>query len=270
MTHALQTAQAAALLENVPLGLVLFQKNGKIAWVNKWLLDKMGAGATAVTGLDELQLTAQYLRPSELGSRYYMAGDDPSAALLQLQSREFPLEGWDGSVWLLTDDTALAALNADNRQLRQQLERNETRDGLTGLMNRRSLMQALEAQVSRSRRYGNPLSVMSMQVVSVDSLTKGVTPVTDQVLLAISYFLRDQLRWVDLIGRTGDQEFLLVLPETDAADAKRLGDKINERLSSVSLPEAQGVKVDVSVDMRVAQWGKGDDMTRLMSKLEAG
>jgi diguanylate cyclase (GGDEF)-like protein len=127
-------------------------------------------------------------------------------------------------------------------------------------------MQSLEPQVSRSRRYGNPLSVIAMEIDSYKTADNVEQPVTDQVLTAVSFYLRDQMRWVDLVGRTQDNEFTLILPETTENDAVKLAHKIKARIQSLSLPDSPETTISVHAKFGISSWGKGDDTTMLLRK----
>ena len=78
------------------------------------------------------------------------------------------------------------------------------------------------------------------------------------------------MRWVDLVGRTGDSEFTLVLPETNAEDAKKLAAKIENRIQNLSLPDRPEVAISVNATFGLASWQKGDDTSMLLKKARAG
>ena len=83
------------------------------------------------------------------------------------------------------------------------------------------------------------------------------------LVLGVSRFLRDRLRWVDQIGRWEDNIFLLVLPETEQEDARALLDKIGTEISNTTLPPPlEGINPVLSFGMGV--WKKGDDLRTLL------
>jgi GGDEF domain-containing protein len=127
----------------------------------------------------------------------------------------------------------------------------------------------LEQQVSRSRRYGNPLSVIVIEITGAGADEAGAAPTTDPVRLAVGQFLRDQLRWVDFIGRGPDDRFTLVLPETPEPHATRLADKLRQRLADLALPESD-TRIKVEARLAVAGWTKGDDAGRLLRRVGEG
>ena len=135
-------------------------------------------------------------------------------------------------------------------------------DDLTGLPNRRAISQALDLHISRSRRYQNPLSTA---LIHIDLREwNGVQPLSSEpVVLAVSRFLRDRLRWVDQIARWDENVFLLVLPETTEADARQLLEKIVGEQQGMELPESVG-DLRPQLTFGLACWRKGDDMRTLL------
>ena len=165
---------------------------------------------------------------------------------------------------ILTDVSAQEQLAEENARLRQQIEDLKLTDDLTGLPNQRAISQALDLHVSRSRRYQNPLStvLVHIDITSAD----GVQPFsTDPIILAVSRFLRDRLRWVDQIARWEDNLFLLVLPETGEEDAKSLLEKIGKEQHTMHLPESAG-DLRPTLTFGLGCWRKGDDMRVLLRR----
>ena len=165
----------------------------------------------------------------------------------------------DGScLYVALDVTAQEQLAEENARLHQQVEDLKLTDDLTGLPNKRAISQALDLHVSRSRRYQNPLSVVLVHI-DLNALS-GIQPLSsDPVVLAVSRFLRDRLRWVDQIARWEDNLFLLVLPETTEADARGLLDKIAGEQDSMLLPESYA-EMRPKLAFGLACWKKGDDI----------
>ncbi|MDH5729858.1 MAG: GGDEF domain-containing protein, partial [Gammaproteobacteria bacterium] len=161
-------------------------------------------------------------------------------------------------------------LSKQNQDLEAQLADNIPTDKLTGLLNRKSLLNALERQVSRSRRYSNPLSVIIVRLHHWQASHDDSAATINDALTAIAFDLRDQMRWVDLIGRTDDQEFTLILPETASDDASHLAEKIRKRLLDLSHPDKPEMQLKISLKAGVTSWRKGDDIRLLYARaLEA-
>jgi diguanylate cyclase (GGDEF)-like protein len=112
--------------------------------------------------------------------------------------------------------SALSARAQRARALRAAM----THDGLTGLLNHKSIKAVLEKELLRSRRGGTPLAVALLDVDHFKQINdRRGHPVGDQVLRALARLLQQRLRRSDHVGRYGGEEFLLILPDTTGATA---------------------------------------------------
>ena len=132
-------------------------------------------------------------------------------------------------------------------------------DALTFLFNRRMIVRELQGEVLRAERYNNTLSI---SIIDVDKFklvndTYG-HPVGDEVLKQVACQLRNHIRQPDTVGRYGGEEFLILLPNSDAKaateQAVRLGKEIREMVVTIKEHE---LKVTVSIG--IAQFKAGVD-----------
>jgi len=142
----------------------------------------------------------------------------------------------------------------DNAKLHRIVERQALVDGLTGLANRRQSEGALRSEVSRSRRFGGPLSIV---VGDLDDF-KAVNdehghPVGDTVLREFARILERSVRDVDVAGRWGGEEFILVLPGTDGPGAVQLAERIRDYLEGRTLVTPEGAPVRITASFGVAE-----------------
>jgi diguanylate cyclase (GGDEF)-like protein len=131
---------------------------------------------------------------------------------------------------------AIALANADVQlqlvEKNRQLQTISVSDRLTGLYNRLRLDQVLEEEVARKGRSGSPLSVILIDIDHFKSVndTHG-HQIGDQVLVAVAKLLIDGSREIDVVGRWGGEEFLIVCPETPLDGAKVLAEKLRILIS---------------------------------------
>ncbi len=164
-------------------------------------------------------------------------------------------------------ESQVEALQARIAELEAQVHELKLTDDLTGLPNRRAITQALDLQVSRSRRYGNPLSVVLVAVGVHEQPVELMHDARDALVLAVSHFLRDRLRWVDQIGRWEEDRFLLILPETEREQTEGLVAKIEQEMDAFKLPvplDGLGVKLRFGT----AFWCRGNDRNTLIAAAE--
>jgi two-component system, cell cycle response regulator len=136
--------------------------------------------------------------------------------------------------------------------LNKELEVLSITDGLTKLYNRRYFQDQLLRAFDQSFRYRRPLSVL---LVDIDEF-KGINDryghtVGDRVLEEVSTALAQSARSTDLVARYGGDEFAIVAPETNAADAYQFAERIRRRVASSAVVEA-GVRVEVRVSIGVS------------------
>jgi diguanylate cyclase (GGDEF)-like protein len=120
-------------------------------------------------------------------------------------------------------------------------------DGLTGLLNRQGLMQALRREEARARRYHLPAAVVVCAVADVDAVRAGHGPAAaDALLQAVATALRDGSRGSDVVARIGDAAFAVVLPGADEAGARVYLERLCLNVGSVRLPDGAMAAVRLS------------------------
>jgi diguanylate cyclase (GGDEF)-like protein len=146
--------------------------------------------------------------------------------------------------------SALAVANA--RLYRETLELSYT-DPLTGVSNRRQLLQRLDQEHSHSVRFGDALSVLMLDIDRFKEVndTHGHL-VGDAVLKAMAQLLRRNVRKVDVVARYGGDEFCIVLPRVGRADALEVAEKLRRTVSFATLHAPDGappLRSTISVGM---------------------
>ena len=128
----------------------------------------------------------------------------------------------------------------------KKLELNAVTDPLTGLYNRRLFDETFEKELNRSRRYGQPLGLVILDLHRFKEVNdKHGHPRGDEVLRATAATLKRALRNSDSAFRTGGDEFALLLPQTDASQALAL----SRRVETVFAEMLQPLELSVSVGM---------------------
>jgi diguanylate cyclase len=127
----------------------------------------------------------------------------------------------------------LLTMTEDRRALAQALDRarkHSLTDELTGLPNRSAFLRQLNAEIGRARRYGFSLS---LALIDIDNL-KGLNALHgesagDSALYTYAHEIMSQFRGYDLVARYGDDEFAVLLPNTQKEGASRALDKVQKR-----------------------------------------
>ncbi|RMG20306.1 MAG: diguanylate cyclase [Deltaproteobacteria bacterium] len=142
----------------------------------------------------------------------------------------------------------LKALQDELKEANARLSTLAVTDPLTGLFNRRHLMDLLETELDRARRHGTPLALL---VVDVDHF-KAINDthghqMGDRVLVAIAKKLKSCLRKHDLIARYGGEEFVVLLPHTGRTEAAATGEKLRDAVAGAPFTETAGIPITVSI-----------------------
>jgi diguanylate cyclase (GGDEF)-like protein len=140
----------------------------------------------------------------------------------------------------------------------KKLQLNAVTDPLTGLYNRRLFSEAFEKELNRARRYGSPLGLVTLDLHRFKEVNdKHDHPRGDEVLRAAATTLKKALRTSDSAFRIGGDEFALLLPQTDAAQAlalsRRVGTVFGESIAHFQMG------VSVSMDHGVATFPQDGD-----------
>jgi two-component system, cell cycle response regulator len=126
---------------------------------------------------------------------------------------------------------------AEQKRAEDEIEWLANTDPLTGLNNRSHFLARAEIEFLRALRYNRPLSVV---IFSPDHFTEINTAygydVCDQVLVYIARLLRSSARDLDVVARWGDDEFILLLPETDRLAAAHAAERLRLRVEETPFP----------------------------------
>ena len=142
----------------------------------------------------------------------------------------------------------------------EALEIESKTDSLTGIFNRRAIMEELENRMVESSMKKSPLCIAMFDIDHFKRIndTKGHV-FGDQILTKVADIIKRTLRGVDSVGRYGGEEFLVVLPNTDAANGVFVADRIRKRIEDHDFGDGFCVTVSGGVKLY-----SGEDRSRLI------
>jgi len=175
------------------------------------------------------------------------------------------------TLWLMTVLSLIAGFAAVNQlAMLLAMYRQATRDPLTGLSNRRQSTEQLASDLQTCRLQDQPLSVLMIDLDHFKRLndTHGHAA-GDVVLKTFADILRQQARaGVDLIGRFGGEEFLMVLPGLDSAAAARIADAVRAGCHTAVITTPEGEPLAVTASIGIAQARRQDDLSGLLQRAD--
>lgn len=259
------------ILTNVPMAIVITDDAGLVLWCNKTLTSWLDCQPGSCIGRTELSLLGKHVsaelptsKPENNGP--FTLGRTSSGADRRVV--RYPLPANDGQYTICyLDISEEESLRNDRNQLAQQLAQHNTVDPVSGLLNDHAIDKGLEPLISRSRRYQNPLSVVTMDITNLEEVSQSIGQVAaDKIVVAVSQLLRDQMRWADMVGRLNSGQFVFILPETDREAAVALAKKLAAQLNDFAVTVDDQTSVQAMACFGVAAWAKGDDARLLMTR----
>jgi diguanylate cyclase (GGDEF)-like protein/PAS domain S-box-containing protein len=143
-----------------------------------------------------------------------------------------------------------AAIALENARLFSEVQELATTDSLTSIFNRRHFFALARGEVERSRRYQYPLSLIMFDIDHFKQVNDTYGHATgDMILQMIARRCRQHLRETDIFGRYGGEEFVVLLPLTDLANARLVAERLRQEAAKVG----KDAKVDgVTISLGVA------------------
>jgi two-component system cell cycle response regulator len=146
-------------------------------------------------------------------------------------------------------------LQAGLLEAQEKLRALATHDDLTGLWNRRMILEQLNRELNRARHERRPLAVALADLDAFKQVndTHGHAA-GDAVLRETAIALRSQIREYDFIGRYGGEEFLLILPGCDAVAGRAIAERVRARIAAVPV-KLGDVELAMSVSLGLSWTG---------------
>ncbi|MCK4321759.1 GGDEF domain-containing protein [candidate division WOR-3 bacterium] len=152
---------------------------------------------------------------------------------------------------LKDEDEEKERLKSELKELRSRMVEYEESviDRLTGLHNTRHFLILAEHEFARANRYERSLSFVMLSLDNLEQLKKTYgDEIADQVLVTVAERYRTKVRSVDILGRYGDEVFVLLLPEANLTDARKVAERICKAVGEIPAPSVSGpVTITISL-----------------------
>lgn len=259
MTMQVEPPLMERLLNMAPVGIVLLDASGKISSVNTTLLDFLGVTAPALQGKSKEELSEPQLQLlfEQQQTIFVPANGNQAERWLKCDCHRLD-SNWE--IHYYTDVTRQHRLEGEQRRMEEALREHSSTDPATGLFNRRGLLSRLEPQVSRCRRYNTRMSVIMIKLLR----TRGKQPLEESDLPSVARLIKDQARWADTVARMGDDELIMVLPETSSQGACELAERLVKQIQE--LPVINRGNKEFCAAFGVTAWRTGDDTNTMLTR----
>ncbi|HUB89729.1 MAG TPA: diguanylate cyclase [Dyella sp.] len=250
LTHAENVYRMMAIYDTAPSALCLIGRDGRYLAANAAYAAIHGVPADTLVGRKVAELLPGAGQQIRRSLKLLEAGQDVPAQEIEHHGKHYqvlanPVRNLMGQVIgitaALTDITDRKLAEQKLADINRQLEYYANNDHLTGLPNRRRVDEVLADEVRRAMRSEHPLSVLMIDVDYFKKYNDHYGHLRgDDCLRIVAAELRKALhRYGDVVGRYGGEEFIAVLPGTDAIGALKVAGTILHAIGALDMPHAQ-------------------------------
>ena len=161
----------------------------------------------------------------------------------------------DKSTDFIAHLASIVAVCLENVVNQQRLHRLSMYDMLTHVKNRRAFRQAMDKEVSRASRGGDPLSLLFVDLDFFKQVNDNYGhPMGDKVLKEVAQYMDNMLRKTDHVCRYGGEEFALVLPNCGQQRAMEVAERIRLQISELEISSDDATMISVTLSIGVCCW----------------
>lgn len=258
--------QLNTIIKILPVGLWVLDAEGKVAYSNI-AAQQIWAGVRYVD-LERLgEYKGWWIDSGRLVGPHEWAGARAVEKGETSIEEEIEIECFDGTHKIILDSAVplrrsdgsirgAVTINQDiteRKKLEHELEQQARKDMLTGLNNRRYFFELAELELARSRRYGEPLSLLMMDLDNFKSVNDTCGHhVGDAVLQKLGEICLHAFREIDFVGRLGGEEFAALLPETSGEQALEVAERLRLAVEGAAVKLENGSFIHFTVSIGVA------------------
>lgn len=142
-------------------------------------------------------------------------------------------------------------------------------DSLTGLYNSRHFFSRATEEVERSNRYGSPLSMILLDVDNFKRYNDTYGHLEgDHVLSGLAEVIRHEIRGTDSAYRYGGEEFIVVFPETEPAEAQTVAERLRQTFENTVFSPLPGEEARVSISIGGGSYQQGENLTAFVKRVD--
>ncbi len=265
------TAMVMGALNTCGIGLMLLAPDDSIVFRSSALIEMLNIPGAARTFADVVRhghATGEGLRIETDDIESWLARI--AAKRRSARKRSFEVDLCDGR-WLWVDETTFddgwlwcVFTDITSLKTREQVQRQAANtDPLTGLPNRRAARASLRTAITDAADTATPLTIALIDLDHFKSINDRFGHETgDTVLVQFAATARAALRQSDLVARFGGEEFLVLMPGCDLADASRTIDALRDKMLGLSVPPEPSLRCTFSAGLAAFE---GQSMEQLLN-----
>ncbi len=157
------------------------------------------------------------------------------------------------------------AVAFENARLLERIKQIAITDDLTGLYNRRGLFEIGRLEIERTRRYNLPLSAIVIDIDHFKRVNDRYShAIGDQVLRSFASCIREHTRELDVVGRIGGEEFVILLPGSNHLSARKTANRLQDLIAENTVVTSFG-EIRITVSQGIAEMDSGmNDLNELV------
>ncbi|KXG78729.1 putative diguanylate cyclase YdaM [Fervidicola ferrireducens] len=260
------------LAENAPVGILRCDNKGNILYVNNKLIEILGSPGEEETKKINL-LTFPLLVEQGLSGKLEECLKNNEIGTYELEYTS----KWGKRVWIRVhikpeeeDGKVSGALIivddiTEKKEMEKELYLLSITDALTGAYNRRYLLSKLEEEIERAKRYGEEFSIILFDIDNFKKINDCYGHIMgDEALRRVAKVVRERIRKLDVFGRWGGEEFVIVLPGTPVEKAAILAEDLRSNIADIVLP----CNERITASFGVTEYEKGDTIDSLIKRAD--
>lgn len=155
------------------------------------------------------------------------------------------------------------------RRLKKELHALAITDGLTRLYNSRHFYEMLKREKERADRYGKPLSLMIFDIDNFKDFNEKYLHLGgDKVLSTLGRIIMDSLRRTDSAYRYGGDEFAVILPETDPAEAMQVADRLRKIIENEKFHPVEDTDIQITISNGITDYNPGENISDFIRRAD--
>ncbi len=254
-----------ALVESMSDGVMVLDTHNRLVDLNPAAKQVLGKSGKVIGEPIEVvlsrwpELVETFFDVNEIRTEVCLNGPGQSFLDLKISSLHDARHNFIGRLVVWRDITSLKKAQTDLQEL-------AAKDYLTDSFNRRYFLEMMDKEVQRAHRLGHPLAVILFDFDHFKYINDTFGHLAgDQVLKTTSDISQKYIRNMDLFGRFGGDEFMILLPETDLARVREVAGRIMTSLHQTPI-EIDGEKIFVTVSMGISSTLNSEDTTESILK----